>query len=76
MKIEIELSDDEARFLAMHAYYKSQEELDPRRYMAGLNEDGTIHLNQRWATRQERCDRWEAVSRALWPGPIWPDSPR
>ncbi len=75
VRVVPDLDDNEARFLAMHAHYEAQRQLDARSY-ACVGDDGTIKLNEHWATRQERHDRWEAISRALYPGEIWPGGSR
>jgi hypothetical protein len=62
-----DLTDDELRFLAMHARYEADGQLDARRYVCGVHEDGTMKLDDRWATRQERHDRWDRIAYALHP---------
>lgn len=59
------LTDDERRFLAMHARYESEGQLDARRYVCGVHEDGAMKLNDQWASRQERADRWRVIADAL-----------
>lgn len=73
---DIELTDEEARILATHAHYEAQAQLDARRYACGLNDDGTVKLNDTWASRWDRHDRWDAISRTLFPGEIWPGGSR
>jgi hypothetical protein len=59
------LTDGERRYLAMHARYESEGQLDPRRYTCGIHPDGVLKLNDQWASRQERADRWRIIADAL-----------
>jgi hypothetical protein len=68
------LTEDERRYLAMHAWYEAERQLDPRNYAAGPHPEGGQKLDERWHTRQERCDRWRAIADALHGDP-WDQAP-
>lgn len=59
------LSDGERAYLAMHARYEAERQLDPRNYAAGPHPDGGQRLNGEWASRQVRHDRWREIADAL-----------
>jgi len=66
------LTDDERRFLAMHARYEAEHQLDARGYRTRAVSDPTSGVileldDERWATRHERRDRWQAIADALHP---------
>ena len=66
------LTDDERRFLAMHARYEAERQLDARGYRTRAVSDPTggviLELDdERWATRHERRARWQAIADALHP---------
>jgi hypothetical protein len=63
----LDLTDDELRFLAMHARYEAESQLDPRRYVAGVHDDGTMKLSATLAEREARRDRWDRIAYALHP---------
>lgn len=64
------LSVDERRYLAMHARYEAERQLDPRNYAAGPHPDGGQRLDERWHTRQERADRWREIADGLYPNAV------
>lgn len=73
----LDLTKDERSYLAMHAYYEAERQLDPRRYTTSeVDEHGAQRLSVDWATREERQRRWRAVADALHPEPIWPGGSR
>jgi hypothetical protein len=63
----LDLTDDERRFLAMHARYEAESQLDARRYVIGMNDDGTVKLGLTVEGREARRDRWQAIANALHP---------
>jgi len=66
-------TEAERRYLAMHARYEAVRQLDPRTYLTGnMGPDGAQMLNDDWATRQVRHDRWRQISDWLHPDPWGP----
>jgi hypothetical protein len=63
----LDLTEDELRFLAMHARYEANSQLDPRRYIIGVNDDGTMKLGLTMEEREARRDRWQHIADALHP---------
>ncbi len=67
-----DLTEDERRYLAMHARYKANHQVDMRYYIWGMNDDGTVKLRDTWPSRHERERRWNAIADALHPAPWGP----
>lgn len=65
----IPVTDNERRYLAMHARYAADAEMDPRNYATRPHPDGGMQLDERWNTREERRDRWRQIADALHPDP-------
>ncbi len=68
--VTLDLTEDERRYLAMHARYAASHELDHRSYLTSeLDESGVQKTSIDWATRTERHDRWLQIADALYPDP-------
>jgi hypothetical protein len=68
----LDLTEDELRFLAMHARYEAERQIDVRGYRTRAVSDpiGGVILeldDDRWSTRHERRARWQRIAYALHP---------